>query len=292
MAETKATTRLSAIVSDGPPGRYNSGMTDLERLAAHLEPMGRVLLGFSGGVDSSLLAVAGVRALGVERFLAVLGVSPSLADAGRAQAGALAEQFGVPFAEVETRELEDPRYAANPTNRCFFCKAELWSRLTGEALARGFDSVIDGTNADDLTEHRPGLGAALQYQVRSPLAELGWRKADIRTAARALGIPVWDAPASPCLSSRIRYGVAVTPQRLRQVEQAETFLRSLGVEGDLRVRHLGESARIEVLPSQFALLDRCWAGITRVFHDLGFTTVERDPTGYRRGALLSLAGAR
>jgi uncharacterized protein len=264
-------------------------MSDLARLAAHLDGLGRVLLGYSGGVDSALLAVVSARLPGNDRFLAVLGVSPSLAAFQYRQAMELASRFSIPLLELDTRELEDPRYSANPTNRCYFCKTELWSRLHALAADRGYDSIIDGTNADDLGEHRPGLAAANERKVRSPLAELGWSKTQVRAAARLLELPIWDAPSSPCLSSRIRYGVAVTPARLRQVEAAEEWLRGIGITGDLRVRHLGEAARIEVDPIHFNLLLERWQEVEQTLLDLGFGAVERDPRGYRRGGLLALA---
>jgi len=148
--------------------------------------------------------------------------------------------------------------------------------------------VIDGTNADDLGEHRPGLRAAAEHRVRSPLAELGWSKAEVREASRSLGLPTWDAPAAPCLSSRVRYGLAITPYRLRQVEDGENYLRGLGITGDLRVRHLDTVARIEVGSAhQFRLRER-WDDVVRTFGALGFDRVELDPEGYRRGGLLAL----
>lgn len=250
--------------------------------------MGRVLLGFSGGVDSALLAVVGARVLGPERFLAVIGLSASYSAVQRRTAHALVERFSIPWRELRTRELEDPRYAANSTDRCYYCKRELWERLGQLARRLGFDTLIDGTLADDLAEHRPGLRAAEEYRVRSPLAELGWTKPAVRREARALELPVWDAPAAPCLSSRIRYGLEVTPARLRQVEEAEAVLRALGIEGDLRVRHLGDGARIEVESARFTLLRQQWTRIEREFARLGFATVTLAPEGYRRGALLSL----
>lgn len=258
-------------------------------LAAQLRGMGRVLLGYSGGVDSTLLAVTGAQALGPERFLAVLGVSPSLASAQRLQAEALAVQFGFPLQVIETREFDDSDYTQNPTNRCYYCKSELWRRLHAVAEAGQFDTIIDGTNADDLGEHRPGMAAGRERAVRSPLAELGWTKAMVRAAARTLDIPIWDAPASPCLASRVQYGLAVTPERMRQVEAGEAWLRSLGIRGSLRVRHLGAAARIEVEPTEFARVDDRWGEVEAVFRSLGFETVVRDPEGYRRGGLLSLA---
>jgi len=263
-------------------------MSDLARLATHLDGLGRVLLGYSGGVDSALLAVVGAKAVGPDRFLAVLGVSASLPlEMGR-RAAELADKFSVPLLEITTHELEDPRYAANPVNRCYFCKTELWDRLGAIAAERGFDTIVDGSHADDAGDHRPGARAASERAIRSPLAELGWRKADVRAAARELGLPVWDAPAAPCLASRIQYGLEVTSDRLGQVEQGEGFLRSLGITGDLRVRHHGSSARIEVEPTWFATLDAEWSEVERAFGSFGFERVERDPRGYRRGSLLAI----
>jgi len=261
---------------------------ELPALRAHLASLGRVLLGYSGGTDSALLAVAGRQALGPERFLAVIGRSASYPEAQYRSALNTAREFDVPLLEVETDEMADPNYLANPVNRCYFCKAELWTRLGEVARSRGFDVIIDGTNADDLGEHRPGLRAAGERHVRSPLAELGWSKAMIRTAARELGLPLWDAPAAPCLSSRVEYGLAITEERLRQVERGEAYLRGLGVTGDLRVRHHGDRARIEVQPAEFALLEGAWAAIETEFTTMGFDRVELDPRGYRRGALLSM----
>jgi pyridinium-3,5-biscarboxylic acid mononucleotide sulfurtransferase len=260
---------------------------DLLALRAHLASLGRVLLGYSGGVDSALLAVVGRQALGPERFLAVIGRSASYPEAQYRSAVDIARRFDVPLLEVETGEMADPDYRANPVNRCYFCKTELWTRLGDVARDRGLDLIIDGTNADDLGEHRPGLRAAGERQVRSPLAELGWTKAMIRSAARELGLPLWDAPAAPCLSSRVEYGLEITAERLRQVEQGEAFLRGLGVTGDLRVRHHGDRARIEVLPPEFAVLEGAWDAIEAEFSSLGFDRVELDPRGYRRGGLLS-----
>src|SRR6266576_1875508 len=208
------------------------------------------LVGYSGGVDSALLAVVLRQERGRERVLAVIGRSASYPLAQWEAAQHIAPQFDVPLLALETHELDDPRYLANPPNRCFFCKTELWSRLVPEARTRGFAVVCDGTNADDLHEHRPGYAAGRAAGVRSPLAEAGLTKPDVRWAAHALGLPVWDAPAAPCLSSRVAYGIPITSQRLAQVERAEAYLRELGVTGDLRVRHHGDrgAASIEVEP--------------------------------------------
>jgi uncharacterized protein len=264
-------------------------MPDLVPLRAHLTGMGRVLLGYSGGVDSALLAIVGRQALGPERLLAVIGRSASYPEVQWRGAVDLARHFGVPLLEVETRELEDPRYRSNPTRRCYFCKAELWSRLAEVARERGFDTIVDGTNADDLGEHRPGLRAAEEWRIRSPLAELGWTKADVRAASRELGLPTWDAPAAPCLASRVRYGLEITPARLRQVEEGEAYLRSIGVSGDLRVRHHGQEARLEVGLDQIPWVRSRWDAVAAFFERLGFAAVELDPEGYRRGSLLAIA---
>lgn len=264
-------------------------MADLDLLRRRVRRLGRALLGYSGGVDSALLAVIGRAVLGPERFLAVIGRSASYPEVQHRQALDLAHRYDVPLLEVETGELSDPRYLANSTARCYFCKATLWDRLAELARERGFDVVVDGTNATDLSEHRPGLRAAEERRVRSPLAELGWGKDEVRTAARELGIPAWDAPAAPCLSSRVVYGLAITPERLRQVEAGEAWLRSIGVGGDLRVRHHGSKARLEVTPGQMERIRGQWDAVAAFFHGLGFASVELDPQGYRRGGLLAIA---
>lgn len=264
-------------------------MADLETLRSHLTTLGRVLLGYSGGVDSALLAVVGSQSLGADRFLAVTGRSASYPEEQARNAMVLARQFNVPLHEIETHELADPRYLSNTTERCYFCKSELWTRLGQVARERGFDTIIDGTNADDLGEHRPGLRAAAEQRVRSPLAELGWSKDDVRQAARELGLPSWNAPAAPCLSSRVRYGLEITPGRLRQIEEGEAFVRSLGVNGDLRVRHHGALARLEVSPNEMERVRANWVSIDAAFVALGFESVELDPRGYRRGSLLAVA---
>jgi uncharacterized protein len=264
-------------------------MADLERLRTHLLGLGRVLLGYSGGVDSALLAVVGRQTLGSDRFLAVIGRSASYPRVQHQVALQLAHQFDVPLLEIATDELADPRYLRNNPDRCYYCKTELWSRLAQAAEERHFDTIIDGTNADDLGEHRPGLRAAAELGIRSPLVELGWSKSDIRTASRELGLSTWDAPAAPCLSSRVLYGLEITPKRLQQVENGEAYLRSLGVTGDLRVRHHGNSARVEVSPDQIGKLRGLWEAVATHFVRLGFVEVVLDPAGYRRGRLLEIA---
>ncbi len=245
------------------------------------------LLGYSGGVDSALLAVVLRQELGRERMVAAIGKSASYPEAQWRVARDVARRFDIPLLEIDTFELEDPHYLANPTNRCFFCKTELWSRLVPAARARGLAVVCDGTNADDLHEHRPGRAAGALAGIRSPLAEVGMTKAQVRAASRALDLPTWDAPAAPCLSSRVLYGLPITRERLRQVEEGEAYLRGLGVRGDLRLRHLGDRARIEVEAAWIGFVSERLVQVRARLGDLGFTAVEVDPRGYRRGGLLT-----
>lgn len=258
----------------------------LEALRTLVRTYSSALVGYSGGVDSALLAVVLRQELGRERMVAAIGRSASYPLEQYRAARQVADQFDVPVLELDTHELDDPRYLANPTNRCFYCKSELWDRLGAEAIARGFAVVCDGTNTDDLGEHRPGRAAGMAAGVRTPLADAGLTKADVRDASRALGLPTWDAPAAPCLSSRVQYGLQITPGRLRQVEVAEAYLRSLGIDGDLRVRHLGDVARLEVEPRWIPALTNRLDEITAQLLSLGFSRVDVDPRGYRRGGLL------
>lgn len=251
-----------------------------------------LLLGFSGGVDSAYLACVALEAVGAGRFLAVIGRSASYPAAQWQTARDVAARAGISVLEVDTHEMEDPRYVANPTNRCYFCKSELWSVLERVRAERGIAQIIDGTNADDLSDHRPGKKAATEQGIRSPLAELGFTKADIRELSRARGIPTWSQPSSPCLSSRLPYGTPVTVVRLAAVERAEHALRTLGVSGNLRVRHHGSEARVEM---DLAELTR-WsepsrtAQLTSAVHAAGFESVLIDPRGFRSGSLNVLAG--
>jgi uncharacterized protein len=263
-------------------------MIEIAPLERRLASLGRVLLGYSGGVDSALLAVVATETLGPERFLAVIARSASYPAVQWHTALDIAHRFSIPLREIETHELDDPNYRANPTDRCYYCKAELWRVMGRLARELDFDAIVDGTNADDLTEHRPGVRAAAEHRVRSPLAELGWTKAMVRAAARERNLPIWDAPAAPCLSSRVRYGLTITRARLGQVERGEALLRSHGITGDLRVRHLGDCAMIEVNPGMISLVRERWTEIEPGLRALGFAKVALDPRGYRRGKLLSV----
>jgi pyridinium-3,5-biscarboxylic acid mononucleotide sulfurtransferase len=265
-----------------------------EALIAWLRDRRRIAIGFSGGVDSAYLAAVTVDALGTADCLALIGRSESLAGREEDHAARVARDIGIPILEIDTGELADPRYAANPTNRCYFCKSVLWGTLLPVARTHGFDTLVDGTNADDLSDYRPGGRAALERGVASPLADAGLSKAEIRERSRARGWTWWDRPAAPCLASRLPYGTTVTPERLRQVDRAESALRDLGITGNIRVRHHGSMARVE--------LDRALLPTWRSGSDLemlqaavkaaGFTTVELDPRGFRSGSLNVLeAGA-
>jgi uncharacterized protein len=263
-----------------------------QALVAWLQERRRVAIGFSGGVDSAYLACVAVDALGSANVLAIIGRSATYPAVQWETARRVADDFGVPVVEVDTDEMHDPRYAANPVNRCYFCKTELWTKLIPAATARGFTVVVDGMNADDRGDYRPGAAAGREHEIASPLQLAGMTKADIRERSRVRGIPTWRKPSSPCLSSRLPYGTAVTIERLRQVEVAEEQLRRLGVRGDLRVRYHGETARVEIdsheLPRWIA--PEGAAQVVAAVQSAGFAAVEIDPRGYRSGSLNVLAG--
>lgn len=254
-------------------------------LRARFGEMKSVLVAFSGGVDSSYVAYVANGELG-ERALCVTGESSSLAAHQRAQAAEIAARFNFHHETLATAEMDDPRYTANAGDRCYFCKTELYSKLAPLAAVRELNYVVDGSTTDDLGDYRPGRAAAEEHGVRSPLVEVGMSKQEVRALSRRAGLPTWDAPASPCLSSRIAYGTTVTIKRLREVETGEEIMRALGFR-EFRVRHHDELVRLEIAPAELngALRREVADELARRFRALGFRYVTLDLHGYRTGAM-------
>jgi uncharacterized protein len=267
-------------------------MAEIATLVDHLRPLGRVVVAFSGGADSSLVAWAAHEAL-ADGALAVTARSESLAEGEAEAARALAARIGIAHEEVAYSELAVPGYAENPPDRCYLCKGELFARVAALARERGIAAVLDGTNADDLGDYRPGRRAAAEAGVRSPLGELGWRKDDIRAALKRLDLPVWDKPSSPCLSSRVPYGEEITREKLEQIGCAEAALRELGFRR-LRVRHHGSVARLELPREELprVLSDGLAEEVVRRVRAAGFAFVALDLEGLRSGSLNRLLPTR
>jgi uncharacterized protein len=259
-----------------------------QRLREIVRGYGRCLVAFSGGVDSALVTAVTASELG-DSALAVTGISPSLPRAEREAAVEFARAVGARHELLETSELADPNYASNPANRCYFCKSELYGRMLRFAQERGFVTIADGLNADDLNEMRHGRRAADERGVRSPLAEAGFTKAEVRELARSLELDVWDKPAAACLSSRFPTGTAITRELLERVENAETVLRQAGLR-DYRVRHHGDVARIEVPLDALEIVLHRREAILEGVRAAGYRFVSLDLAGYVRGGVAAGAG--
>jgi len=273
---------MGALVELSNPSRLKEKQ---DRLFAHLAGLERVIVAYSGGADSAYLAWAAKQALG-SNALAMTADSASLPASHKRDAEAFVRQFGIAHEYVETHEFENPDYLRNDANRCFHCKDELFTVLEQAGRERGIRHIVYGVNRDDLGDYRPGQNAARQHRVAAPLADAGLTKAEIRELSRQAGLPTWDRPASACLSSRIPYGTAVTPENVKTVESGEEALQALGFR-QFRVRFHGEIVRIEIAPEELpkALTLEMARRFTEIFKSLGFHYVTLDLEGYRQGSL-------
>ena len=267
--------------SEGLPFDFEAKYQQLKSVISGFDS---ALVAFSGGVDSTLVAKVALDALGAQRVVAAIAVSASFGEAEERSAYEMLSEIGLPYLRVETNELEDPRYAANPINRCYFCKEHVYGALVIAARERGFETVIDGFNGEDTLDFRPGRKAGRELGVRSPLHEAGLSKNDVRGLARHLGLSNWDKPQMACLSSRVEYGIQITSSILKQVDRAEAALRRMGFD-DLRVRHHNKVARVEV---EQAMLPRALAQRAEIVDAVkaaGYTHVTIDPEGLRHGSM-------
>lgn len=257
----------------------------LEKLQSLFSEMEQALIAYSGGIDSTLVAKIAYDVLG-DRALAVTAISPSLLPEDLEEARLQAIEIGIHHQEIQTHEMENPNYTSNPVNRCYFCKSELHDTLKPLAGKWGYPYIVDGVNADDLRDYRPGIQAAIERGVRSPLAEVGVSKAEVREISKLLDLSAWNKPAQPCLSSRFPYGEEITLTKLQRVGRAEVYLRRLGWQ-NLRVRSQADTARIELPPEhiQEFVMTIDLPQLVQTFQDLGFVYVTLDLEGYRSGKL-------
>lgn len=254
-----------------------------EMLKEILNDLGRVVVAFSGGTDSTLVLKVAQEVLG-NNVVAITCISASLPSADRAEAEQIARQIGVKHILIQSEETSDPEYLANTPNRCFFCKKETFGKLTAYAEQNRFQTIVDGTNADDIGDYRPGHQAAHDYKVRSPLLEAGFTKAEVRQLSKKLGLPNWNKPAAACLASRIPYGTIITREALLQIEHAEAFLHGLGLR-QLRVRHHGQVARIEAEPGDFRHLLEHRDEVVEKLKSIGYAYITLDMAGFRSGSM-------
>lgn len=257
----------------------------LSALKDNFRDMTSVIIAYSGGVDSAFMANVANDVLGV-KSLAITAKSPSLAKSELREAVLLGEKLGLNHRIIETEEVQRPDYRANTSNRCFYCKDELYDRLANIARTENFSWIANGTNADDLKDFRPGLNAAKKYSVRSPLVEVGLSKSEIRLLSKEMGLSVWDKPAQACLSSRVPYGTTVTVEALESISVAEEHLRNLGIS-QIRVRHHGNMARIEIEPKDFHILvdEGVRNNVIKFFKSIGYIYITLDLAGFRSGSL-------
>jgi uncharacterized protein len=280
----------SSIPGEVDPERLASAAVKERALTALLSELGSMVVSFSGGVDSSYLLKVAFDACGAG-VVAATGLSQTYAVEELEEAQSVAQDIGVEYVIIETAELTDPRYADNTHQRCFFCKSELYGKVIDFAKTRNIDHVLDGSNADDIDDFRPGMRAARELGVRSPLQEVGLTKSEIRLLSQRLGLQTWDKPAVACLSSRFEYGDPITVEKLRQVAQAESALRRMGMRG-FRVRHHDAIARLEIPREQFALAIDHSDEIVEAVRSAGYRHVVMDLAGYRAGSMNEVLNAR
>jgi len=256
-----------------------------QKLRENFRALGSVIVAYSGGVDSSYVAYVANAELG-PGAICITGQSASLPAYQQAEIDRVVAQFGFHHEIIQTDELENPSYSANNADRCYFCKDELYSKLEAIAASRGIECIVDGSTTDDIDDYRPGRKAATQHAVRSPLIEVGLSKSEVRELSRRAGLPTWDKPASPCLSSRIAYGTAVTIERLSKVDRGEEILREFGFK-EFRVRHHDTLVRLEIAPAELdrALRKEVIEQLAKRFRELGFKYVTLDLEGFRSGSM-------